>query len=263
MRDHAFITDTTPTPEGVARFLAFIGVDEVVSQTPVTWWVQNTQAPPQDSAPLVMKREGFGDVSAPAPALQVSPEVSFDTLAALRGALETLKDCALRQTATQLVFGEGPLNPDIMVIGEAPGNEEDQSGRPFVGDAGKMFNQMLAAAGYPREHCYITNIIPWRPPGNRAPTPHEVAQMLPFLRAHIRLVAPKSVVLLGGVVAKAVLKSDTGIMRLRGKIYPLEGTNILAVPTFHPAYLLGSPLQKQQAWEDLLRLKERLGSGKK
>jgi DNA polymerase len=208
-----------------------------------------------------MKREGFGDVSAPAPVLQVSPEVSFDTLAALRGALETLKDCALRQTATQMVFGEGPLNPDIMVIGEAPGNEEDQSGRPFVGDAGKMFNQMLAAAGYPREHCYITNIIPWRPPGNRAPTPHEVAQMLPFLRAHIRLVAPKSLVLLGGVVAKAVLKSDTGIMRLRGKIYPLEGTNILAVPTFHPAYLLGSPLQKQQAWEDLLRLKERLGGG--
>lgn len=241
-------------PEGFHRFLAFIGADEVVSDTPLTWWVQIQEAAP---APVV------APVEAEPPLKETYAAVSFPSLQALRAALETLKDCALRQTATQMVFGEGPLNPDMMVIGEAPGNEEDQSGRPFVGPSGHLLNQMLAAAGYPRTDCYVTNLIPWRPPGNRAPTPHEVAQMLPFLREHIRLVAPKSVVLLGGVVAKALLKTNTGIMRLRGQVYPLEGTNILAAPTFHPAYLLGSPLQKQQVWEDLLRLKEQLGSGGK
>lgn len=239
----------------LARFLVSIGADEVASDTPLTWW-----APPKEALPKGSLPKAPPPVSVSAAGVAPVPEapVSFANLAALRGALEHLKDCALRQTATHLVFGEGPLNPDIMVIGEAPGNEEDQSGRPFLGLQGHLLTQILGAAGYPRDHCYITTLIPWRPPGNRVPTPHEVAQMLPFLREHIRLVTPKSLLLLGGMVAKAVLNNDTPIMRLRGHVYPLTGSQIPVVPTFHPAYLLRSPLQKQQVWEDILRLKETL-----
>lgn len=236
----------------LVQFLVSIGADEVASDTPLPWW-----APPKETAPV----PAVAPIEAAPPLKKPDPLVSFSSLQALRAALDTVTDFALKQTATQMVFGEGPLNPDIMVIGEAPGNEEDQSGRPFVDSSGQLLNQILAAAGYAREHCYITTIIPWRPPGNRAPTPHEVAQMLPFLREHIRLVAPKAIILLGGVVAKAVLNNDTSMMRLRGRLYPLEGTDIVVAPTFHPASLLRTPSQKQQVWEDVLRLKQHLAGG--
>ena len=245
------------SPAAFHSFLWSIGADEIISESPLTWWAKETE---NQAFPNQKKSSDLpGDPMPPRSFQEPLKNLSFKTLNDLRSALEGLTDFALKQTATQLVFGEGPLQPDIMVIGEAPGNEEDQSGRPFVGVSGQLMNRMLSAAGYPRETCYITNMIPWRPPGNRTPTPDEVAKMIPFLREHIRLVQPKSLLLLGGVAAKAVLKTDTGIMRLRGKIHTLEETGIPVVPTFHPSYLLRTPLQKQQAWEDLLRMKERLG----
>lgn len=248
----------TASVSGVAlnAFLWSIGADEVVSEIPLTWWAED--APEKSQENNTFSRETLQRLSDPI-SLDSPKSLHFETLKDLRLALEAITDFALKQTATQLVFGEGPLNPDIMVIGEAPGNEEDQSGRPFVGVSGQLMNRMLSAAGYARETCYITNMIPWRPPGNRTPTPDEVTRMMPFLREHIRLVQPKSLLVLGGVSAKAILGTDTGIMRLRGRIHTLEGLGIPVVPTFHPSYLLRTPLQKQQAWEDVLMLKERLG----
>lgn len=185
-----------------------------------------------------------------------------DTLPALRAALETFEGCELKKTATQLVFCDGAPESRVMLIGEAPGAEEDRQGKPFVGVSGQLLDRMLAAIGLDRGSAYITNILFWRPPGNRTPTPAEVAACLPFVERHIALVQPTHLLLLGGLSAKTLLASTEGILRLRGRWGQVQPPGlerpVPALATLHPAYLLRQPAQKRLAWRDLLAFRAAL-----
>jgi uracil-DNA glycosylase family 4 len=182
-----------------------------------------------------------------------SSAASARTLAELREKLLHFEGCGLKATATQLVFTDGNPEAEVMFIGEAPGADEDRQGVPFVGRAGKLLDKMLGAIGLDRTKVYITNVVFWRPPGNRTPTPLEIAACLPFTRRHIELVAPKILVCLGSAAAQTLLGSKDGIMRMRGRWWTYDtGTmQIPALPTLHPAYLLRQPLHKRLAWQDL------------
>ncbi|MBM3571644.1 MAG: uracil-DNA glycosylase, partial [Alphaproteobacteria bacterium] len=166
-------------------------------------------------------------------------------------------------TATNLVFGDGNPQAGLMLIGEAPGADEDRQGLPFVGVSGQLLDRMLAAIGRDRRSAYITNILPWRPPGNRQPTPAEIALCLPFIQRHIELVAPRVMVLVGGTSAKALLGRAEGIMKLRGRWFEYASVGlaqpVAALATYHPAYLLRTPAQKREAWRDLLAVKKKIG----
>jgi uracil-DNA glycosylase family 4 len=181
---------------------------------------------------------------------------SARSLDELRDALENFDGCGLKATATKLVFGDGNPKADIMLVGEAPGAEEDRAGVPFVGRAGQLLDKMLAAIGLDRGKVYIANVVPWRPPGNRTPTPAEIALCLPFTRRQIELVNPKILVCLGAPSAQTLLGAKDAIMRLRGRWldYPLGDRTIPALPMLHPAYLLRQPAQKRLAWQDLRTL---------
>jgi uracil-DNA glycosylase len=178
------------------------------------------------------------------------------TLEELKAALEGFDGCALKRGATHTVFADGNPASRIMLIGEAPGRDEDRIGLPFVGRAGKLLDKMLAAIHLDRSSVYITNVINWRPPENRDPTPEEAAACLPFLRRHIELADPLVIILLGAVAVRHVLGLNDGIMRLRGRWleYRLGDRMVPALPTLHPAYLLRQPGQKKLAWSDLLAL---------
>jgi len=206
-------------------------------------------------------------VSAIKPALShttpLSTYVHAQTLDELRDEIAKFEGCALRATAMNLVFADGNPASPIMFIGEAPGEEEDRQGKPFVGAAGKLFNQMLKAGGIDRPDIYITNVLFWRPPGNRTPTDAEIASCLPFVERHISLIKPKLIVPLGGVAAKTLLRAKEGITRIRGRLteyvpHPQSGLapSIPCLPIFHPAYLLRQPSAKRQAWSDILLLKK-------
>ncbi|MBR0684196.1 uracil-DNA glycosylase, partial [Roseomonas eburnea] len=184
-------------------------------------------------------------------------------LPALREAIAAFDGSALRETATNLVFADGAPESGLMLIGEAPGAEEDRLGRPFVGQSGQLLDRMLASIGLSREAggFYITNILPWRPPGNRTPTDAEIGLFLPFVLRHIALVRPRRLVLLGGVSAKALLRAKDGITRLRGRWHSVAVDGLGEVPalaTLHPAYLLRTPAAKRDAWADLLLLRRTL-----
>ena len=182
------------------------------------------------------------------------------TLDDLRGLLEKFEGCALRSTATQLVFADGNPQSRVMLVGEAPGHDEDVIGRPFVGRSGKLLDLMLAAIGLDRTGVYIANVVPWRPPGNRTPTPQETAICLPFIRRQIELANPDLLVCLGGPAMQTLLGIKDGITRARGRWYPFDtgSREIRALATFHPAFLLRSPLQKRFAWRDFMALKKAL-----
>jgi DNA polymerase len=188
------------------------------------------------------------------------------TLEELEAALKNFTGCALRDTATQLVFADGAADARLIVIGEAPGAEEDRAGKPFVGQAGQLLDRMLSSIRLDRTKVRIVNTVPWRPPGNRAPTEAEVAMCLPFLHRHIALIRPRGLLLLGAVAAKAILPQEAGqqgIRRLRGVWREAEipglDTPLPCLPSYHPAYLLRMPAAKAEAWRDLLTLKSWLG----
>ncbi len=187
------------------------------------------------------------------------------TLEQLRQALEAFDGLPLKRTARSTVFADGNPQATVMVIGEAPGQEEDRAGLPFVGKSGKLLDRMLASIGLDRDTIYITNVVPWRPVENRKPTPDEVAACLPFVSRHIELVDPQILLLLGGASASALLARHEGINRLRGRWYeyatPGLPRPVHAMATFHPAYLLRTPAAKRDAWRDLLQVKKRLDSG--
>ncbi|MEC8727683.1 MAG: uracil-DNA glycosylase [Pseudomonadota bacterium] len=186
---------------------------------------------------------------------------SCQTLEALRHAAEMYDGSELKRTATQIVFADGNPLSDIMFIGEAPGADEDRQGKPFVGVSGQLLNRMLSSIHMPREDVYVTNTILWRPPGNRTPTAQETAQFMPILRRHIQLVAPKLLVCLGGAAAKALLSTDTGILKLRGQWHEFDagdGLFLPVMPTLHPAYLLRSPQQKALAWKDFRAIAKKM-----
>lgn len=193
----------------------------------------------------------------------VSLAQSAGDLEALRAALETFEGCNLKNTARNLVFSRGNPKARLMIMGEAPGREEDEAGLPFVGEAGQLLDKMLAAIGLGEDDVYITTIVPWRPPGNRKPTEGEVDACLPFAQRHITLKNPDILVFAGGLSAQSLLKSKTGIMSLRGRWqeYTLEGKTIAALPMIHPSFLLRRPQEKAKAWQDLLALKTRLNGG--
>jgi uracil-DNA glycosylase family 4 len=175
------------------------------------------------------------------------------TLEALRELLEKFDGCALKSTATRLVFADGSPQARVMFVGEAPGREEDLEGLPFVGRSGKLLDRMIAAIGLDRSKAYIANVIPWRPPGNRTPTPQETQICLPFIKRQIELVDPDVLVTLGNPSTQTLLLAREGIMKTRGKWVDYDtGTRVIrALATFHPAYLLRSPSYKRMAWQDL------------
>jgi uracil-DNA glycosylase len=175
------------------------------------------------------------------------------SLDVLRALLEQFDGCALKHTATRLVFADGNPQARIMFVGEAPGRDEDIEGLPFVGRSGKLLDRMIAAIGLDRSKAYIANVIPWRPPGNRTPTPQETQICLPFIQRQIELVNPDVLVTLGNPSTQTLLSTREGIMRTRGKWFDYDtGTRtIRAIATFHPAYLLRSPSYKRMSWQDL------------
>lgn len=186
-----------------------------------------------------------------------------NSLAELKTALENFEGSALKKLATNTVFADGTPSHHIMLIGEAPGRDEDRMGLPFVGRAGKLLDLMLASIGLDRtKNAYITNVLNWRPPENRDPSPEEAAICLPFLRRHIELVSPEIIIVLGAVAARHVLGKTDGIMRLRGKWleYYVNGRMIPVMPTLHPAYLLRRAIDKKLAWRDLQAIEERIHS---
>ena len=182
------------------------------------------------------------------------------TLDELRAILERFDGCALKATATRLVFADGNPQARVMLVGEAPGRDEDIEGLPFVGRSGKLLDRMLAAIGLDRSSVYIANIVPWRPPGNRTPTPQESQICLPFILRQIELADPDVLVCLGGPSAQTLLGVKDGITKTRGRWFTFNAgkRDIPAMPTFHPAFLLRSPLQKRFAWRDFLAIKKAL-----
>ncbi|MFN0044281.1 MAG: uracil-DNA glycosylase family protein, partial [Alphaproteobacteria bacterium] len=180
----------------------------------------------------------------------------------LRAALGRFEACPLKRTATTTVIGDGNPGAAIVLVGEAPGAEEDRQGLPFVGPAGKLLDRMLGAIGLDRTRVYITNVLPWRPPGNRTPTADEIITCQPFVERQIELIAPKVLILVGGISAKALLNSGEGITRLRGRWYEYRTSGLKApIPAtaiFHPAYLLRQSAAKREAWRDLIEIETRL-----
>jgi uracil-DNA glycosylase len=187
---------------------------------------------------------------------------SAASLDELRAILARFDGCALKATATQLVFADGNPQAHVMFVGEAPGRDEDIEGLPFVGRSGKLLDRMLAAIGLDRGQVYIANIVPWRPPGNRTPTPQESAICLPFILRQIELADPDILVCLGGPSAQTLLGIKEGITKIRGRWFTFDTgkREIRAMPTFHPAFLLRSPLQKRFAWRDFLAIKKALAA---
>ncbi|VBB69148.1 Uracil-DNA glycosylase, family 4 [invertebrate metagenome] len=244
------------------------GVDEVVDEVPVDRYalsklktkITSLSLPKKDPSNTQKKSCSAGPFFSDESAAVLAAHCT--TLEALRAAVTGFRGCSLRMSASHTVFSDGVPTAPVMVIGEAPGAEEDRQGLPFVGQSGQLLDRMLESIGLERRrNCYITNVVPWRPPGNRKPTSAEVSMLLPFLERHITLAAPQILLLVGGLSASVVLARNEGIMKLRGKW--LEYSAGLAIPipviaTFHPAYLLRSPTQKRFAWRDLLALQLRL-----
>jgi uracil-DNA glycosylase len=271
----------TPDTDKAAReLLAFYleaGVDAPVGEEPVDRFADDLPVKPsldsvpaaQTPGPIVPERPLAGAPPLPM-AAPPSPDTAtmaargavagIATLADLRAALDGFEGCALKGTATQLVFADGNPQAKIMFVGEAPGRDEDIEGLPFVGRSGKLLDRMLGAIGLDRSSVYIANIIPWRPPGNRTPTPQESQICLPFIQRQIELVDPDILVCLGGPSAQTLLGIREGITKMRGRwfSYHTGRREIRAMATFHPAFLLRSPLQKRLAWRDFLAIKKAL-----
>ena len=202
------------------------------------------------------------------PAVEVRPSFintidlsNITSLVDLRARLDSLDDCPLKHTASNLCFADGNPGARVMIIGEVPGRDEDRMGVPFVGFAGQLLDKMLASIGLDRVSTYLTNILPWRPPGNRTPTAEEIAMLKPWLFRHVQLANPDFILLLGGAAAKFVFCSQDGIFKLRGKWRDIDFGDGVMRPTLaslHPTYLLRSPAQKRLAFDDLLMLASRL-----
>ena len=190
----------------------------------------------------------------------VSNPVGSDSWQALRNEALHCTACELHHSRTQVVFGVGNPTAELMVIGEAPGADEDRQGEPFVGRAGQLLNEMLKAIGLPRDQVYIANILKCRPPNNRDPKPEEAEQCVAYLYRQIQLVQPRVIMAVGRIAAQRLLKTDAALSRLRGKQHLLAQTQTPFIVTYHPAYLLRSPIDKRKAWEDLLFVKQMLDS---
>ncbi len=287
-------TSENADPLDVLRFYAEAGVDVALSEEPIDRFAlsraqaeaaaerknagRQARFEPQAAKPgrAATERSAAPPAarSAQPAALSVPSEAAImaareaaataETLEALRETLAGFEGCNLKFTATNLVFADGNPEARVMFVGEAPGMEEDLQGLPFVGRSGQLLDRMIAAIGLDRQSAYIANAIPWRPPGNRTPTPQETEICRPFIERQIALADPDFLVILGGAAAKQLFKTNEGILRLRGKWrdYDTGLRKIRALATLHPAYLLRQPLQKKLAWRDFLSLKEALDTAK-
>jgi uracil-DNA glycosylase family 4 len=260
--------ESAPTVSQLLAFYLEAGVDCALTDEPVNRLsdpdmalpplkAEPQQAPPprsftQGAAPVPAAR---GEAPSPEAAILSAREAAraAPSLDVLRELLEKFDGCALKNTATRLVFADGNPLARVMFVGEAPGREEDIEGLPFVGRSGQLLNRMIAAIGLDRTSAYIANVIPWRPPGNRTPTPQETQICLPFIQRQIELVNPDVLVTLGNPSTQTLLSTREGIMKTRGRWFDYDtGTRVIrALATFHPAYLLRSPSYKRMAWQDL------------
>ena len=260
--------EPAPTVQQLLAFYLEAGVDCALGDEPVNRLADPDLAPepraavtpptprPLPPAPPAAAIAARADVVvAPEAAINSAREAArtAPTLEALRQLLENFDGCALKHTATRLVFCDGNPQARVMFVGEAPGRDEDIEGLPFVGRSGKLLDRMIAAIGLDRSKAYIANVIPWRPPGNRTPTPQETQICLPFIQRQIELVNPDVLVTLGNPSTQTLLQTREGIMRTRGKWldYDTGTRTIRAIATFHPAYLLRSPSYKRMSWQDL------------
>lgn len=240
---------------------AGIGVDEATTAVAVDRFAVPPAAPPVRKEAVRRPQVAARPVAAPEDARALAAGAS--SLEELVGVINAFDGCPLKRTATTTCIADGNTQASIMIIGEAPGAEEDRRGKPFVGPAGKLLDRMLAAIGLDRTHVYITNTLYWRPPGNRTPTPAEIAVCLPFLERQVELLAPRLLVYAGGTAVKAMFDTapGEGITRLRGRWLRLEREGrepVPAIAMFHPAYLLRQPLKKRESWSDLLAVRQRM-----
>ncbi len=271
--------EPAPTIRQLRAFYLEAGVDCALTDEPVNRLSDPDVAPapprtePQEAPPprTLMERPApvpaaRGDTPSPEAAISSARETArtAPSLEALRELLESFDGCALKNTATSLVFADGNPGARVMFVGEAPGREEDIEGLPFVGRSGKLLNRMIAAIGLDRTSAYIANVIPWRPPGNRTPTPQETQICLPFIQRQIELVNPDVLVTLGNPSTQTLLSTREGITKTRGRWFDYDtGTRVIrALATFHPAYLLRSPSYKRMAWQDLRSIAKALEATK-
>lgn len=259
------------TAKALLEWQVELGADEAIGETPVNRYdlpealVKPRTIATTPPAPVVQKQPAEIAADGARHAAQVAQNVP--DLAALKQALESFELCELKRGAKTTVFADGDPGARVMVIGEAPGRDEDIQGRPFVGRAGQLLDKMFAAigmdrkaSGAPGSSIYITNVLPWRPPQNRDPRPEEIAMLLPFVEKHVALVQPELLVLMGNVSCQALL-GRKGITRLRGNW--TTALDLPVLPMFHPAYLLRNPQAKREAWHDLLMLQEKLRESKR
>jgi uracil-DNA glycosylase family 4 len=254
------------------RWYVEMGADEAIGEVPVDRTRPATPRPtpaPATGRPAAIAARPTSPpflARAAAPGALVASATAIaeaaTSLADLERAVAAFEGCALRQTATNTVFADGNPAASLMLIGEAPGGEEDRLGKPFVGRSGQLLDRMLATIGIDRSIAYITNVLYWRPPGNRKPTPVEIAACLPFVLRHIALVRPAVLVLCGGTAASTLLATTEGITKLRGRWFDLavpglEGP-VKTIATYHPSYLLRTPERKRESWRDLLTIQEEL-----
>ncbi len=253
------------------------GVDEAIAESPQDWLSETPTADlppapsfpaPLNSAPRHAKRQlperALAAITPTAAAAEDSANVmaarelarSAGSISELHSLLENFDGCGLKKTATRLCLFRGSAEARVMLIGEAPGKDEDAQGSPFVGRAGRLLDRMLSAIELTEEDCYITNLVFWRPPGNRTPSPEEVQVCEPFLERQIELLSPEVLVFLGNAAAKQLTGATEGIMKLRGKwlTYP-RAPELKSIATLHPAYLLRNPIAKRLAWRDLLAIR--------
>lgn len=233
------------------KFLEESGVCDFMNDSPTNHYNNAT------------KKIGLGDNSISTSSNNIG---DIDNLKDLKKAVFNFNECDLKKTAKKTVFSDGNSDSNIMLIGEAPGADEDLKGLPFVGRAGQLLDKMLKSINLDRNKVYITNILPWRPPENRQPSTKEIISCLPFVQKHIELINPKILILLGGTAAKTLLMSDDGIMKLRGYWHEYNSYGLLnPIKTralFHPAFLLRSPAYKKEAWEDLQEIKKNIENEK-
>jgi DNA polymerase len=285
--------------DGMLALLAWwreAGVSDALDEVPLDWtaepgrapgaafdWPEKSTSAPEGArvttgtqAPAAERAPHIRGPAAPAPPAGRDPQPtrraptqvasarnaarSAETLVRLQELLQSFDGCPLKVTAKSLCFYRGSETARVAVIGEAPGREEDLAGKPFVGRAGQLLDRMLAAIGLAESDVHITNIVYWRPPGNRTPTPEEAQACRPFLERQLELVAPEFILTLGGPAAKAILDVNDGILKLRGRWREVRigSHSVRVMPTLHPAYLLRQPEAKRQAWRDLLQLKAAL-----
>ncbi len=272
------------TPEQILRWHIEAGADEAIGERPIDRLAAPAARPAGDARPTravapQVHRATPAD-PAPAAAFVTSPQTAAratdgtaasrssrlaqacTTIEELKRAVEAYDGCALKRTCQRTVFADGNPKARIMLVGEAPGREEDEQGLPFVGPSGKLLDRMLASIGLDRDRVYITNVIYWRPPGNRKPEPSEVELCLPFMERQVELIDPAVMMFLGGAAAAALLGKAEGVTRLRGRWHDYAAPGlprpIPCLPTYHPAYLLRTPIHKREAWRDFLLLGKKL-----